>query len=133
MWYSGWMRMLRRSKDFDLLINCMQLIECPIGRYTRLCIEQTIQNRQYGYTVCPSCGNGQYHLGGGRKKLVFFPFVYLNRFQMQRQLWNVKNVRTNTATKTRFYGRPPTIAATMAAPLVNCPKMLSHVLPVGLA
>jgi len=53
--------------------------------------------------------------------------------EMQRQSWNVKNVRTTTATKTRFYGRPPTIAATMAAPLVNCPKMLSHVLLVGLA
>jgi hypothetical protein len=51
-----------------------------IGSYVRLCIEQTIQNRQYGFTVCPSCGNGQYHLGGGTAKTGFPPLCRFEQF-----------------------------------------------------
>src|SRR6267378_7099728 len=102
-----------------------------IGSYVRLCIEQTVQNSQYGYTVCPRCGNGQYHLGGGTAKLVFCLFTNLNNFQMQRQSWNVRSVTAIIATKTKLYGRLTTTAMTMATPLVNCPKMLSHVRHVG--
>ncbi|KJA15441.1 hypothetical protein HYPSUDRAFT_367828 [Hypholoma sublateritium FD-334 SS-4] len=38
--------------------------------YIKLCIAKTVQNNTYGYTVCPSCGNGQYHLGGDKSPIV---------------------------------------------------------------
>ena len=46
-----------------MLLNLLNL--SPARSYIKLCIEKTVQNNTYGYTVCPSCGNGQYHLGGG--------------------------------------------------------------------
>jgi len=64
---------------------------------------------------------------------IFSLLVNSSSFQRQRQSYDARSVRRTIATKIKFYGRPPTTARTMAAPLADCQKMLSSVLHAGLA